>query len=78
MELVNKEKVMDIYLFSLKFTESKSGLNMLCHVALISFTHCITEMIFTHCGMSRDLSDDVSWFLAPLSLLHLCQPDCRK
>ena len=31
----NKGKVMDNYLFNRKFTVSKYGLKMLCHVALI-------------------------------------------
>ena len=38
MELLveKKEKVMDNYLFNLKFTVSKTGLKILCHVASIS------------------------------------------
>ena len=37
MELLmeNKGKIMDNYLFNLRFTVSKTGLEMLCHVALI-------------------------------------------
>ena len=31
----NKGKAMDNYLFNLKLTVSKTGLKMLCHVALI-------------------------------------------
>ena len=53
MELLteNKGKVMDNYLFNLKFTVSKTGLKMLCHVALIYTIYCITNMT---CGMSGD------------------------
>ena len=43
----NKGKVMDNYLFNLKFTVSKAGLKMLCHVALICTIFCITDMICT-------------------------------
>ena len=53
MLLVNKKYVMDDYLFSLKFTVSKSESKMLCHLVLISLTHCFTEIIF-----SDDLSDE--------------------
>ena len=39
MELLmeNKEKVMDDYLFNLKFTVPNTGLKILCHVVLIWF-----------------------------------------
>ena len=49
MELLmeNKGKVMDNYLFNLKFIVSKTGLKMLCHVALICTIYCITGMICT-------------------------------
>ena len=53
MLLVNKKYVMDDYLFSLKFTVSKSESKMLCHLVLISLTHCFTEIIF-----SDHLSDE--------------------
>ena len=43
----NKGKVIDNYSFNLKFTVSKTGLKMLCHVALIYTIYCITDMIFT-------------------------------
>ena len=49
MELLmkNKGKVMDNFLFNLKFTVLKSGLKMLCQVALICTIYCITDMICT-------------------------------
>ena len=49
MELLMKNmgKVMDNYLFSLKFTVSKTRLKMLCHVALTCTIYCITDMICT-------------------------------
>ena len=49
MELLmeNKEKVMDNYLLNLKFTVSKAGLKILCHVALICAIFCIADMICT-------------------------------
>ena len=39
MELLmeNKEKVMEDYLFNLKFTVSNTGQKILCHVVLIWF-----------------------------------------
>ena len=43
----NKGKVMDNCLFNLKFTVSKTGLRMLCHVALICNIYCNTDMICT-------------------------------
>ena len=47
MELLmkNKGKVMDNYIFNLKFTVSKTRLKMLCRVALICTIYCITDMI---------------------------------
>ena len=49
MELLmeNKGKAMWNYLFNLKFTLSKTGLKMLCHVALICTINSITDMICT-------------------------------
>ena len=43
----NKGKFMDNYLFNRKFTVSKTGLKVLCHVALICTIDCITNMICT-------------------------------
>ena len=43
----NKEKVKDNYLSNLKFTVSKTGLKMLCHVSLICTIYCITDIICT-------------------------------
>ena len=43
----NKEKCMDNYLFNRKFTVSKTGLNMLCHVALICNIYSVTDIICT-------------------------------
>ena len=31
-----------------------------------------------HCGISGDISDEVSWFFSPLSLSRFCQPDRQK
>ena len=31
-----------------------------------------------HCDMSEDWSGEVSWFVLPLSLSQLCQPDQKK
>ena len=80
MELLleNKRKVMDDYLFNLKFTLSKTGLKMLCHGESISTIHCITETIYAYPGMSGDLSGEISWFLSPSSLSQLCQSDRKK
>ena len=80
MELLleNKRKVMDDYLFNIKFTLSKTGLKMLCHGESISTIHCITEMIYAYPGMSGDLSGEISWFLSPSSLSQLCQSDRKK
>ena len=49
MELLmeKKEKIMDNYLFNLKFIVSKTGLKTLCHVASISTIQFITDMICT-------------------------------
>ena len=52
---------------------SKTGLKMFCDVVLISIIDCIAEMISTHCGMSGDSSDEISWFLSPLSLSQFCK-----
>ena len=38
---------MENYLFNRKFIASKTGLKMLCHVALICTIYCITDMICT-------------------------------
>ena len=38
---------MDNCLFNLKLTVSKTGVKMLCHVALIRTIYCITDMICT-------------------------------
>ena len=57
---------------------SKTRLKMLCHVVLISITDCITEMISTQCGMSGNLSDEISWFLSPLSLSQFYKPDLKN
>ena len=43
----NKGKLMDSYLFNRKFTVSKTGLKMLCHIALICTIFYITDMICT-------------------------------
>ena len=40
-------KVMDNDLLNLKFTVSKNGLEMLCHVALICTLYYITDLICT-------------------------------
>ena len=46
--LMEKEgKNIDNHLFNLKFTVSKSGLKMLCHVALICTIYCINDMLCT-------------------------------
>ena len=74
----NKRKVIDDYLFDLKFTVSKTGLKILCHVDLISIIHCITKIISNHCQMSGNLSDEVSWFLSSLWISQLCKPDRKK
>ena len=67
----NKEKVMDGYLFNLKFTVSKTGLKMLCCFYFYYFcTIPYTFMISTPFGTLRDLSHVVSRFLSPLSLFH--------
>ena len=55
----DKEKVMGDYLCNLKFTVSKTWLEMLCHVVFIFTFHCVTKKISTHCVMSGDLSDEV-------------------
>ena len=76
MELLmeDKEKVMGDYLCNLKFTVSKTWLEMLCHVVFIFTFHCVTKKISTHCVMSGDLSDEVSWFfLLCFVLSYLCQ-----
>ena len=67
----NKGKVMDNYSFILKFTVSKTGLNMLCHVALIWTIYCITKLFTV-------LPREVSWFVPSLSLSQLCQPEHKK
>ena len=36
--------------------------NVLYHVLTLSI-YCFAEIIFTHCNMSGDLIDEVSWFL---------------
>ena len=47
IELQNekKEKFVSNYLFNRKFTVLKTGLKMLCHVALICTIYCIFGMI---------------------------------
>ena len=52
MELLteNTGKVMDSYLFNQKFTVSKTGLKILCHVALILLYYRYD----LHCDMSGD------------------------
>ena len=61
MELLmeNKEKVMDDYLFNLKFMMSKTRLKIFYHVVLICTIHCIVEIIYSHCGVSGYLSDEI-------------------
>ena len=54
------------------------SVKMLCHVVFVSFFHCITKMITTHCLISRDLSDEVSWFLSSLSCSQLFLPDHKN
>ena len=75
LRMENKGKVMDNYLFNLKFTVSKTGLKMLCPVALICTIYCITHMI---CTVAYQEIDVVSWFVPPSALSQLCQPDHRK
>ena len=69
MELImkNKEKVVDNYLFKLKFTVSRKcyGLKMWCHVALICTIYYITDMI---CNVANQEIETVR-FLGPF---HLC------
>ena len=74
----NKRKVLDDYLFDLKFTVSKTGLKTLFHIDLISIIHCVTKIISNHGDMSGNLSDEVSWFLSSLWLSQLCKPDRQK
>ena len=61
----NKRKVMNNYLFNLKFSGSKTGLRMLCHVALICTIYSITDMI---CTVEFQVIDLVRF----LALLYLC------
>ena len=60
----NKGKVIDNYLFNLKFTVSKKALKVLCHVALICTIYCIADMICT--AAFRE------------SFSQLCQPDHKN
>ena len=55
----SKGKVMDHYLFNLKFTVSKTGLKTLYHVALIFTIYCITDMT----GTVECQEIKVVWFL---------------
>ena len=57
----NAKRVIDEYLFDLKFTVSKIKVKVLFLVVLISTILCITE-IFSMSG----LSDEASYFLSPL------------
>ena len=43
----NKGKFIDDYLFNQKFAVPKTGLKILCHVALICTIYCVTDMICT-------------------------------
>ena len=60
----NKGKVIDNYLFNLKFTVSKKALKVLWHVALICTIYCIADMICT--AAFRE------------SFSQLCQADHKK
>ena len=60
----NKGKVIDNYLFNLKFTVSKKALKVFWHVALICTFYCIADMICT--AAFRE------------SFFQLCQPDHKK
>ena len=66
MELLieNKGKVMDNYLFNLKFTVSKTALKI-CHVVLICTIYFITDMMCTVASQEIEVVRFLDWF-------HLC------
>ena len=69
----NKGKVMDNYLFNLKFTISKTGLKMLCHVALICTIYCITDItIYCITDMNCTIECQEIEVVRFLGLFHLC------
>ena len=79
MELLMEEKgnVMDNYLFNLKLTVSKNCINNIMS-RCIDLHYLMYYRYDLHCGMSGDWSGEVSWFVSPLSLSQLCQPDHKK
>ena len=68
MLMENKEKVMDNYLLNLQFQVS----------SCIDLHYFVYYSFDLRCAMSGDWGGDVSWFVPPLSLFQLCQPDHKK
>ena len=60
----NKDKFMDHYLFNWKFAVSKTGLKVLCLVALICTIYCITDTI---CNV-KNQEIEVERFLVSVNL----------
>ena len=70
----NKGKFIDKYLFNLKFTVAITGLKnvMSCCIDVHYLLYYRYDLLY---GMSGGLSGEVSWFVPPLSLSQLRQPD---
>ena len=66
-------KVIDNYLINLKFTVSKAGLKILCHVALICTIFCITDLICSVACQEIEAVRFLGWFHICLFLNYLSQ-----